>query len=474
MANFETFRAAFAKAKVSRIARQKEQISTKDPVPFLNRAYYKDRKRPEEKSSMPSPLVSIVKLQDKSGKVSSRWCSANLSCTAHSLCMCHGSETPIILTRPSSPFLPSLYLAVVPFEGELLAPWRCDLSIIITLTLSSWCSFHIHVHFNLVASINSILFNSIQLKFNLIQLFSQDLYEALGGSVPDPPDGVTNWRWCSALVMAFMRRHPEHIDELRETYKKGLEWTEPIIIGQAREALPPLKPYFELDESLVKQGKWKESVAKSFDLGGYQNFIPSSLRNKREAAEKEIQEAVERERKAQLEEEEVKRLKSVGAEVNDKRIRAMFIREQRDKLEQDKKRELRFDRNEEKRQSLLKIEYIRLAKAKNFPELKKRWESTCSMNDEMSRLKIVKKDEKKRKPWDCRIPMVDKSLSKRFSLGAANIRDGNPRSLAGPSPLAVAAKEKAMARMAEKQKRNKKPLTELERAIRVSSMAPLS
>ena len=64
---------------------------------------------------------------------------------------------------------------------------------------------------------------------------SKDLYSSLGGAIPDPPEGISPWRWCCALVMAFMRRHPEHIDELRESYKKGLEWTEPRIIEYARE-----------------------------------------------------------------------------------------------------------------------------------------------------------------------------------------------------------------------------------------------
>ena len=69
--------------------------------------------------------------------------------------------------------------------------------------------------------------------------------------------------------------------QLRETYKKGLEWTEPRLIEEARSALPPLNPYYDLDEDLVKTGNWRQSVQNSFDLGGYQNFIPDSLKSKR-------------------------------------------------------------------------------------------------------------------------------------------------------------------------------------------------
>ena len=47
----------------------------------------------------------------------------------------------------------------------------------------------------------------------------------------------------------------------------------------------------------MKKGKWKDSVSRSYELGGYQNFIPLSLQNKRENAEKEMKEAIEMERK---------------------------------------------------------------------------------------------------------------------------------------------------------------------------------
>ena len=71
-------------------------------------------------------------------------------------------------------------------------------------------------------------------------------------------------------------------------------------------ALPPLNRYFDLDEELVKKGKWKDSVSRSYELGGYQNFIPQSLQAKRESAEKEMKEAVEREQKMKADEEEEK------------------------------------------------------------------------------------------------------------------------------------------------------------------------
>lgn len=110
-----------------------------------------------------------------------------------------------------------------------------------------------------------------------------------------------------------------------------------------------------------------------------------------------MKDAVEREQKAKADAEEAKRLKAVGAQMNDKKIRAVYKKEERDKMEQDRMRKLRFYKNEDKRQPLLGVEFKRLAKAKNFTELKKRWESTCSMDEEMNRLKVVKKEQSQRK-----------------------------------------------------------------------------
>lgn len=49
------------------------------------------------------------------------------------------------------------------------------------------------------------------------------LYRQMGGNIPEPPPSVEQWRWCTALAMSFIRRHPEHIDELKDVYVKGEE-----------------------------------------------------------------------------------------------------------------------------------------------------------------------------------------------------------------------------------------------------------
>jgi len=156
-------------------------------------------------------------------------------------------------------------------------------------------------------------------------------------------------------------------------------------------------------------------------------------------------------------------LKAVGAQLNDKKIRAAYRKEEREKMEQDRMRQRRFNKNEDKRQPLLGVEFKKLAKTKNFTELKKRWEATCSMDDEMNRLKIVKKEENRRRPWDGSIPAVEHSAAKRKPIGH------NPKSsskiITGPSPLAIAAKERAAVRIQERQNRNKKPISQLKKAI---------
>ncbi|GMH69094.1 hypothetical protein TL16_g05075 [Triparma laevis f. inornata] len=359
---FEEFRAAFGRAKVTRMARHKEELSTKDPVPFLHKAYYKEKRTEEVSSDLPFHLSSVVKLQEKSGK---------------------------------------------------------------------WFP-------------------------------SKNLYGAMGGAMPDPPDGLDAWRWCTALAMAFVRRYPEHIDELRDCYKKGLEWTDSRLIEEARAALPPLNPYFELDPKMVKTGNWKKSVQNSFDLGGYQNFIPQSLKDKRKSDDDELQEAIQAEEKRLKEEEERKKLKEIGAARDDRKLKMKYVKQQMERMEEDRKRESRFNKTDAKRAPLLKIEYDKLSRTKDFGELKKRWQSTCKMSDEMQRLKVVEEEKKKKKSWDDRIPAMEASQSKRLALGeSVNSKQRHT----GPSPLAQAAKERAYARMEAKANKGKKKLTQLEIAI---------
>ena len=277
---------------------------------------------------------------------------------------------------------------------------------------------------------------------------STGLYRCLGGSVPDPPDGIEGWRWCTAMAIAFVRRHPEHIEDVRDVYAKGLEWVGPDLLDRARKQLPPLNPYYDLDENLVKKGKWKESVESSFDLGGYQNFLPNALKDDREHFKREIEEAIRREAEEKEKMKEKAERKEVGLDEKDaKKLRLRVRMEKKAVAEADFKRTKKFDAIEQRRQPLLNVEYKRLAKLNDFKELKKRWESTCTLNEDMKRLKLEKKKKNARKPFDSRIQRVDKAVSKRMELG---FQGKSQRQLDGPSPLAKEAIEIANEKIREK------------------------
>ncbi len=357
---FEEFRQAFATAKVSRIARKADALSTKNPVPFLNKAYYKPPKPPMHESMLPPYLQTVVKLQEKDGK----W-------------------------QPSS-----------------------------------------------------------------------DLTAALGGAIPDPPGGMTEWRWATALVMAFLRRYPEHIGELRLTYEKGLEWTEPRLIEEARGLLPPREAYYDLDPDLVKVGEWKQSVKRSYDLGGYQNFLPNSLKEKRANAQRELEDAIKREAADEVKAAEAEKLRKLGAVKDDRALKLKYLKQRAAIEAQSRALDKKQAKLEVKRQPLLGVEYRELTKKGQFNTLKERWTGTCHMNEEMSRLAVVKKTKNMRPSWNGSTPAIDSNIAKRMELGADHKQKFN-----GPSPMAEEARRRARAKMEEKRRRNMKKPTELERAI---------
>ena len=66
---------------------------------------------------------------------------------------------------------------------------------------------------------------------------SPELVELLGGYVPNAPKGVTEWRWWTALAMAFLRRHPHLHDKVREAYERAEFWVpDPWLLRTARDA----------------------------------------------------------------------------------------------------------------------------------------------------------------------------------------------------------------------------------------------
>ncbi len=69
---------------------------------------------------------------------------------------------------------------------------------------------------------------------------SDRLFAALGGHIPEAPEGIVGWRWATALVMVYLRRLPRLFDRLERHYLLGEEWLgDEHLLSLARESLPP-------------------------------------------------------------------------------------------------------------------------------------------------------------------------------------------------------------------------------------------
>lgn len=121
---------------------------------------------------------------------------------------------------------------------------------------------------------------------------SPELVELLGGYVPNPPKGVTEWRWWTALAMAFLRRHPHLHKDVEKAYHLAEYWVpDPWLIRTARDMLPPLDGSWRdfvgteggtsvrkregVDQRIVdsvEAGNWKQRLENSLENRGYMAF----------------------------------------------------------------------------------------------------------------------------------------------------------------------------------------------------------
>ena len=112
---------------------------------------------------------------------------------------------------------------------------------------------------------------------------SDRLYAALGGNIPDPPEGVSRWRWATALTVVFIQRHPELHAALNPVFEASREWTaDPHLMRSASEALPPAfteqPAYFPLNETALKARRWQDAAKQLVERVGYRPFVPKDLR----------------------------------------------------------------------------------------------------------------------------------------------------------------------------------------------------
>ena len=100
------------------------------------------------------------------------------------------------------------------------------------------------------------------------------LTEALGGLVPDPPEGINDWRWATALATAFLKRRPEEVATTQAAFERGQPWVKPSWLARAaRQMLPPVDCYFAVDPALARSGRWQDSADLVFASRGFQGFV---------------------------------------------------------------------------------------------------------------------------------------------------------------------------------------------------------
>jgi len=115
---------------------------------------------------------------------------------------------------------------------------------------------------------------------------SPEMVQLLGGFIPDPPNGIEEWRWWTALGMAFIRRHPHLWKLTRAAYERAEFWVSDIwLLRTARDMLPPLDGTFkdfvgrqstdEMSSDIVNQiraGQWRQPVTGALENRGYMAF----------------------------------------------------------------------------------------------------------------------------------------------------------------------------------------------------------
>lgn len=95
-----------------------------------------------------------------------------------------------------------------------------------------------------------------------------------GHGIPDPPDGITHWKWTLALCVVYLRRHSEHFDHIFQAHEKAMFYlSDPVLLDKAKDMLPPPGLDLKLDADMVRHGLWREAVDQILHTRGHEAFI---------------------------------------------------------------------------------------------------------------------------------------------------------------------------------------------------------
>lgn len=102
------------------------------------------------------------------------------------------------------------------------------------------------------------------------------LYRALGGRIPAAPNGMSDWRWASALAVAYIKRSPQLFEITGVYVERAEEWAgDPDLQRTASAALPPLIQY-NIADSAVDSGSWLKETYDMAKTMGYSALRPST------------------------------------------------------------------------------------------------------------------------------------------------------------------------------------------------------
>eukprot|EP01029_Cantina_marsupialis_P017761 TRINITY_DN3_c0_g5_i1.p1 TRINITY_DN3_c0_g5~~TRINITY_DN3_c0_g5_i1.p1 ORF type:complete len:691 (+),score=162.12 TRINITY_DN3_c0_g5_i1:132-2204(+) len=105
--------------------------------------------------------------------------------------------------------------------------------------------------------------------------YDEDIEKIISGSMgvmPQPPEGMSLWRWFTALIITYLKRYPEHFKRVGKFVEDGTQWTDEHLLKTAFNALPPESYSLDIDPELIKTGKWKTGMKHLFDEHGSRAF----------------------------------------------------------------------------------------------------------------------------------------------------------------------------------------------------------